>query len=221
MKLKLIDTADGSQTLRLDDMDETYHSSHGAITEAQYVYISNGLLKVKQAHINILEIGFGTGLNVLATLDAFLKQENIKSIRYISLEKYPVEQNITNQLEYGRLFEPDRSLDFEYIHSAQWNKEQEISKGFTLEKRQFDLLTDKLSGEYDLVYYDAFAPSKQAEMWEILPIEKVSRCMKQGALLTSYCAQGDAKRTFREAGLKVKRLAGPPGKWHMLNCTKL
>lgn len=221
MKPQLINTDDGSHTLRLEEMDETYHSTHGALTEAQYVYIKNGFERVKKEHINILEIGFGTGLNTLVTIDAFLKQEYVKSINYLSLEKYPVDSQLVSQLNYGRLLTPTREESFNHIHSSPWGEKVEITPGFSLIKQEFDLLNDELSGEFDLIYYDAFAPSKQAPMWKETTIQKVVNTMTKDALLSTYCAQGDAKRAFRSCGLKLKRLPGPPGKWHMLIGTKL
>lgn len=216
MKPILQHTNDGSLTLRLDEMDETYHSTNGALTEAQYVYIKNGFQRTQQEHLNILEIGFGTGLNTLVTADAFLKQEDIKSIHYHTLEKYPLETEIINQLNYGQVLSPPREAIYSNIHNAEWEKEVEILSNFTVHKQNIDLLTESLSGSFDLVYYDAFAPSKQVEMWQINVIQKVVDTMKVGALLSTYCVQGDAKRAFRACGLKIKRLPGPPGKRHML-----
>jgi tRNA U34 5-methylaminomethyl-2-thiouridine-forming methyltransferase MnmC len=216
MKPILQPTDDGSLTLRLDEMDETYHSTNGALTEAQYVYIKNGFERTTKEHLNILEIGFGTGLNTLVTADAFLKQDHIKSVHYHTLEKYPLETEIINQLNYGQRLSPPREAIYSSIHNADWEKKVEILNGFTLHKQKIDLLTESLSGCFDLVYYDAFAPSKQEEMWQKDVIQKVADVMKQGALLSTYCAQGEAKRAFRACGLKIRRLPGPPGKWHML-----
>lgn len=216
MKPKLQHTDDGSLTLRLDKMDETYHSTHGALTEAQYVYIKNGLERTTKEHLNILEIGFGTGLNALVTADAFLKQDTIKSIHYHTLEKFPITNDIISQLNYGQLLNPPREALFSQIHTADWEKDEEIASSFTLHKQEIDLVTDALSGYFDLVYYDAFAPSKQAEMWQQEVIQKVVDTMTDGALLSTYCVQGNAKRAFRASGLQLKRLPGPPGKRHML-----
>lgn len=220
MTPKLLHTDDGSFTLRLDEMDETYHSTHGALTEAKYVYIANGFNRIGKGHINLLEIGFGTGLNALATIDAFLKQDTVKTVHYHTLEKYPVKAELITELKYGSLLEPDRTDIFDKIHQAAWNTKVEIIPGFTIFKQELDLLTDGLNGNFDLVYYDAFAPSKQTEMWHIDTIQKVVNTMTEDALLSTYCAQGDAKRAFRAAGLKLKRLPGPPGKWHMLTGIK-
>lgn len=216
MKPQILHTDDGSLTLRLDEMDETYHSTHGALTEAQYVYIQNGFERTTKEHLNILEVGFGTGLNTLVTIDAFVKQEHIKSIHYHTLEKFPVAEEIISQLNYGQLLQNSDEDFFSPIHKAGWEQDEEILKGFTLHKQQIDLISDSLSGNYDLVYYDAFAPNKQGEMWSEDVIKKVVDIMADDALLCTYCAQGDAKRAFRACGLKLKRLPGPPGKWHML-----
>lgn len=216
MTPKLLHTDDGSFTLRLDEMDETYHSTHGALTEAKYVYIENGFKRADKEAIKILEIGFGTGLNALATIDAFLQQDTVKTIHYHTLEKFPVKAELITELKYGALLDPDRTDIFDKIHQAAWNTTVEIIPGFTIFKQELDLLTDDLNGAFDLVYYDAFAPSKQIEMWHSDTIQKVVNTMNEDALLSTYCVQGDAKRAFIAAGLKLKRLPGPPGKRHML-----
>lgn len=216
MKTQILHTEDGSMTLRLDEMDETYHSTHGALTEALHVYIKNGFERRTMEHINILEVGFGTGLNALVTADAFLKQNKIKSVHYHTLEKYPVASEIINQLNYGEMLLENREELFTAIHKAPWEKDEEVIKGFTIHKQEIDLLTDTLSGSFDLVYYDAFAPSKQAEMWQQEIIKKVVDVMNDKALLSTYCVQGNAKRAFKACGLELKRLPGPPGKRQML-----
>jgi len=220
LKPILQNTDDGSLTLRLNEMDETYHSTHGALTEAQYVYIQNGFERSTKEHLNILEIGFGTGLNALVTADTFLKQNKVKSVHYHTLEKYPVPQEIISQLNYGQVLLENREALFSAIHQAPWEVDDEITTGFTLHKQKIDLLTDTLSGGFDLVYYDAFAPSKQAEMWQQEVIKKVVDVMNDGALLSTYCVQGQAKRAFIACGLTLNRLPGPPGKRHMLNAIK-
>jgi len=216
MEPKIIQTADGSLSLRVEEMDETYHSTNGALTEARHVFISNGLALCDRSELRILEVGFGTGLNAIVTLDAFLKQEVIQNIHYTSLEKYPLDSAISAALNYGQLFSPSLEKEFNKLHQATWEKEQEISPHFTILKKEFDLLEQALEGNYDLIYYDAFAPSKQASMWEAEVLKKVVDVMTEKAILSTYCAKGTVRRALQTLGLEMHRLPGPPGKREML-----
>ena len=216
MQPKLITTADGSQTLQLEEMDETYHSTNGALTEAQHVFINNGLLKSSHSSLRILEVGFGTGLNALVTLDALYKQTTIENVHYTTLEKYPVPAEIYNKLNYGQLVSPDLTTEFNLLHQAAWEEEVNINKHFTIHKRRFDLLEQKLEGEFDLIYYDAFAPSKQSPMWEDKILKKVCDTLKPGGIFSTYCAKGSVRRALQSFELEMERLPGPPGKREML-----
>ncbi len=209
-------TADGSFTLRLDEIDETYHSTNGALTEAQHVFIKNGFERYAKEEIKILEIGFGTGLNALVTLDAFLKQDKIKRVHYTSLEKYPVKTSLTKSLNYGQLLSPSLEQEFLKMHQSNWEEDIKISPSFLLQKKEFDLLEQTLEGEYDLIYYDAFAPSKQATMWEDDILQKVINTMTPNAIFTTYCAKGSVRRALQSFGLEMQRIPGPPGKREML-----
>lgn len=216
MKPSLIKTADGSQTLRLEEMDETYHSTNGALTEAQHVFIKNGLLKSPLKDIRILEIGFGTGLNALVTLDAFLELEHISSIHYTSLEKYPIAPEIFKKLNYGTLSTKNLETKFQLMHESAWEQDQLIEQGFTLHKKEFDLLKQSLTGKYDIIYYDAFAPSKQSPMWDDAILTAVCNTLEKGGILSTYCAKGSVRRALQNNGLDMQRLPGPPGKREML-----
>lgn len=145
MTPQLTETSDGSMTLRLEAMDETYHSTHGALTEAEHVYIKNGFDLYDKPELRILEIGFGTGLNAIVTLNAFQKQQKIKRVSYTSLEKYPVNDEISSQLNYGKLFAPVLEEEYSKLHSVAWEKESLIVPGFSLYKKKIDLLIDKLA----------------------------------------------------------------------------
>ena len=213
---QIITTQDGSFTLRLEDMNETYHSTNGALTEALHVYIKNGLNKVTKSNVSLLEIGFGTGLNALVTLDTFLKQDVIKQISYTSLEKYPISQELAAQLNYGGLLSPTRKQEFAELHEAVWNKEVAINPQFSIYKKEFDLINDELSGTFDLIYYDAFAPSKQAEMWTEDILKKVVNTMNPQGIFITYCVKGDVRRALNRLGLTTQRLPGPPGKLEIL-----
>ena len=220
MKKVLMITEDGSQTIYLPEMDEHYHSIHGAIQESLHIYIEQGLLQTTKKEISILEIGFGTGLNAYLTY-CFAKKENI-SVHYSSLEKYPLEYDEFSQLNYPNKIFPEHSLIFNQMHQADWNKMVQISNSFILEKIHTDLLTFHFNenSQFDLVYYDAFAPGKQPEMWTDDILQKVAAAVNIGGILVTYCAKGSVRRTLRDAGLTMERIPGPKGKKEMLRGKK-
>lgn len=216
--IELIPTSDGSHSLLNKALKETYHSVHGAIQESRYVYIQNGLyLKTAESgrkEIRILEIGFGTGLNVLLTALEPVEQ----NIYYQSWELYPIEDSLAQQLNYGeKLSNP--SL-FVRIHEAEWNKSVEIRKSLTLFKKSGNIISDELAGPFDIIYYDAFAPAKQMEMWTFDVLKKVTDTLNPAGVLVTYCARGQVKRDLALLGLVVETLPGPPGKKEMIRATK-
>ena len=222
MKIELTPTDDGSPTLYLPDLDEHYHSTKGAVTESRHVYLQSGLIhrltatQKSQKELRILEIGFGTGLN--AALAAEVCRSSNRPIRYISLEKNPLDEAIVSQLDFGP--DIDRSV-FNAIHSSPWNTPVEILPGLTLEKRTDDFLHDLLPSDIDVVFMDAFGPDKQPEMWTTEALGRLVDTMAPGAVLTTYSAKGVIRRTFKALGLTVERLPGPPGgKREILRATK-
>lgn len=222
MKIELTPTDDGSPTLYLPDLDEHYHSTKGAVTESRHVYLQSGLIhrltatQKSQKELRILEIGFGTGLN--AALAAEVCRSSNRPIRYISLEKNPLDEAIVSQLDFGP--DIDRSV-FNAIHSSPWNTPVKILPGLTLEKRTDDFLHDLLPSDIDVVFMDAFGPDKQPEMWTTEALRRLVDTMAPGAVLTTYSAKGVIRRTFKALGLTVERLPGPPGgKREILRATK-
>lgn len=222
--LEMITTSDGSHTLFNAELKETYHSVHGAIRESLLVFIQNGLQHLEDsihpAEIKILEVGFGTGLNALLTVQHAL-ETGIK-IHYTSLEAYPVGKDIPGQLNYPALLNIETFAPlFQKLHEATWNEEAFIDNNFTLVKLLIRLQEADLGqAQFDLVYYDAFAPSKQPEMWELSLLRKVEQSMKPGAILVTYCAKGQLKRDLKSLGLLVQTLPGPPGKKEMVRAIK-
>ncbi len=211
----LVETADGSKTLFLNELDEQYHSLHGAATESEHVFIRHGLLaKVDKPCLTILEVGFGTGLNCLLTL----LNSNLK-IRYVTLEKYVLSKELVDRLGYEKLGGGNL---FRMIHAAPWNTETPLTPDFSLLKLQCDLLDiEPLPiGSVDLVYYDAFGPDKQPDMWTDEVVGHVVGFMAPGAVLVTYTAKGEVRRRFQRLGLTAERLPGPPGKREMLRAIK-
>ena len=229
MDRKIIITADGSHSLRVEDLDENYHSVHGALQESKHVFIETGLKKMLsdstlplKSTIDILEIGFGTGLNALLTyMEA--EQQDV-NIRYSSLEAYPIEPEIANQLNYVPLLsnEGNQGLSsiFQQLHTCDWDKEIEISTHFTLHKIKDSIQNVAFKNTYNLIYFDAFGPRVQPEMWTEEVFRKIIEVMNPGGCLVTYCAKGEVKRTLRKVGFTVETLQGPPGKREMTKGTK-
>lgn len=213
-------TEDGSSTIYLPQMDEHYHSVHGAIQESVHIYIEQGLLQTTKKELSVLEIGFGTGLNAYLTY-CFAKKED-RAIQYCSLEKYPLNEQEYFQLNYPEHIFPEYSLIFKQMHQAQWNTIIPISERFTLEKIQADLLTFQFNEipQYDLVYYDAFGPGKQPEMWTEEMLHKVAASVNPGGILVTYCAKGTVRRALADTGFTMERIPGPKGKKEILSGKK-
>jgi len=213
-------TEDGSHTIYLPEMDEHYHSVHGAIQESMHIYIQQGLLQTNKKELSILEIGFGTGLNAYLTYcQALLMKINVN---YFSLEKYPLIKSEYLQLNYPAVIYPESSAVFEQMHQAGWNTLVNISPDFRLHKIQADLLTFQFEAtpQYDLVYYDAFAPGKQPEMWSDEILQKVSATVNPGGVVLTYCAKGTVRRAFMQSGFEMERIPGPIGKKEILRGKK-
>lgn len=217
-RLEVIATGDGSHSVLNVDLQETYHSRHGALQESRYVFIESGLHFVEAKRpIRIFEMGFGTGLNAGLTLMEC--QERKLAIRYESWEKEPLPESIVKQLNYGDIVGTDEP--FELVHRAAWDQEVAVARDFTLLKRRGDVLHDELTGSFDLIYYDAFAPSKQPELWTLDVLRRVTERLSTGGVLVTYCAKGQVKRDLAQLGLKVESLPGPPGKKEMTRATRI
>lgn len=216
MKVKCIETADGSHSVYVESIDEHYHSTKGALQESRHVFIEAGLKEKEQKSIHILEVGMGTGLNALLTvIDRFPDQE----VYYTALEKYPLSNSITDKLNYATLLNVDQNI-LNRIHHSVWGAFQEIAPGFHLEKIKVDLHDWKPQGAFDLVYFDAFGPDKQPDMWSMSIYETLYRVMNTDGIVVTYTAKGDVRRGLTTAGFHVERLQGPPGKKHMTRARK-
>ena len=225
--VRIIDTGDGSHSLLNTALDETYHSRHGALQESEHVFIRHGLHAWLAQHpdadtIRILEVGMGTGLNVILTVREALRHTET-SFYYTTLEPYPLSQEIVTQLNYPTLLD-DAGLEsyFRELHQAGWEEDQSLTNNFTLHKTQNTLQALPMAADaYNLVYFDAFAPNKQAELWECPVLEKVAERMVSGGIFVTYSAKGQLKRDLASIGLVVETLEGPPGKAEMVRASKL
>lgn len=202
-------TDDGSNTLYVPEMDEHYHSVKGALTESEHIFIRMGLSHSLVPSPRILEIGFGTGLNAFLTLLA--ADAGQRPVHYTSLERYPVAADTVHRLGYPEQICPERAADFYALHSAPWGVDVPLTDYFTLHKVETDFTRHPFAEQYDVIYFDAFAPEKQPEMWSEELFGRLFACLHPGGILVTYCAKGVVRRTLQAIGFTVERLPGPPG----------
>lgn len=208
-------TADGSHSLYVPELDETYHSVHGAIQESQHVFIQMGLHRfTARDQVSILEVGLGTGLNVFLTYLESLSCP--QSIALTSLEAYPLSEETVQELNYLHLLRAtEHQAIFDQIHACAWEKPTNLSPQFEFRKLQLDLIQQEVPGKYDLIYYDAFGPNAQPDMWTEEVLGRVASALKPNGSLVTYCAKGSVRRALKALGLTVSKLPGPPGKREM------
>ena len=217
--MKLEETADGSYTLYVPELDEHYHSIKGALTESQHIFIDMGLKHSPLAQPNVLEIGLGTGLNCFLTY--LSAKECNRSIYYTGIELYPLSLTTIQQLDYAKLIGKGNEDIYHAIHQAEWEKDAYLSPSFILHKIKGDFTQYRFNQTYDLIYFDAFAPEKQPEMWEQSLFQMLYNVLNPGGILTTYCAKGVVRRMLQASGFTVERLPGPPGgKREILRATK-
>jgi tRNA U34 5-methylaminomethyl-2-thiouridine-forming methyltransferase MnmC len=217
--IQLITTADGSHSLLNTALQETYHSQHGALQESKHVFIREGLdyffHTTGKRDLKIFEVGFGTGLNAWLALKRG-KELNCK-IYYSSIESSPLQPEIWRALNYA---EESERRDFEMLHTSPWGSDARISDEFILHKINNTLQHAILDSFYDIIFFDAFAPNKQPEMWELPVLSKITASMADGGVFVTYCAKGQVKRDLKSLGLHVESLPGPPGKKEMIRAKR-
>ena len=224
MDRKIIVTGDGSHTIFLPEWNEHYHSKHGAIQEANHVFIQSGLHHIcklnPKKELSILEVGLGTGLNAYLTLLEIIKLR--LRANYIGIDAYPVSLDEVKKLNYPKaIFDKEQDDLFDVLHSSQWESNHQITDRFALTKRQqfFNNITEFDS--IDLIYFDAFGPRVQPELWTEDIFKIMFKALKKNGVLVTYSAKGSVRRAMQDVGFTVERLPGPPGKREMLRATKL
>ena len=209
MKLELVNTYDGSNSLKNLIINDSYHSKYGAINESKHIFINNGLKRISKKKIRVLEIGFGTGLNALLTqLYCDKKKQNII---YHTIDNLPLKKVTYSSLNYCDQLKIDKDIFFK-IHNSLWENEIELSNFFVLKKINCDFTKKLFNEKYDLIYFDAFSPSKQPEMWVLDNFKKLYNCLNRNGVLITYSSKGDVKRTIKEVGFNVFSVEGPTGK---------
>lgn len=220
MPIKIITTEDGSHSLFDEDLNETYHSTRGARGESMHVFIKEGLEHWRSQNeaeeIRILEVGLGTGLNAFLTTQ--FASTNKQNIHFTTLEPYPIEKDIYENLNYHKSYQEHQSLM--NIHETTWEKSVGINTHFELLKTTSRLEDFESANSFHVIYFDAFAPSKQPEVWSLENLKKCYNLLEKGGVLTTYCAQGQFKRNLAEAGFQVETLQGAMGKKEMVRGVK-
>lgn len=219
MKRNIKATGDGSFTLFDSDIDEPFHSLDGAIQESMHVFIKNGFNCIKKSCIKVLEFGFGSGLNMLLSFKyaSILNRE----VFYHTVEKFPLQSDEYQGLNYPELLNMPEGDILIKAHQAEWNADINLAKNFILHKALSDFRDIDSLSDFDLVYFDAFSPEKQPELWTSDLFVKIYDSMAPGGIWVSYCSKGSVKRNLVSAGFRVKKLPGPPGKWEMLRAIKI
>jgi tRNA U34 5-methylaminomethyl-2-thiouridine-forming methyltransferase MnmC len=219
MQSSIFQTADGSKSILSGQFGESYHSRHGALQESLHVFIDNGLKfkSLSRNNITILEIGFGTGLN--AGLSWYFSEKHPHlQIAYAGIEAYPIDPELIQDLEYDTLLSFSK---FNLMHELAWNTNHALSSTFNflkLKKRFEEMDYDKSS--YDIIYFDAFAPACQPELWGETMMAKMYNALRPAGILVTYCAKGTFKRALKATGFSLEKLPGPTGKREMTRATK-
>ncbi len=214
-------TADGSHTLSIPEMKVTYHSHHGAIGESVHVYIDAGLQPIlnhpPKTPIHIFEMGFGTGLNTLLSLQKALACK--QPVKYTAVELYPLTDREIAHINYGHLMNAQE--DFLAIHNCEWEKEIHLSEFFILKKLKAELATVFITEPVHCIYFDAFSPTVQPELWTREIFEKMYKALAPGGILVTYCSKSEIRRNMTAAGFTVTKIPGPWGKREMVRAQKL
>lgn len=211
-------------TIHLPEWDEQYHSKHGAIQEARHVFLKMGLHHWLESNskrpLEILEIGFGTGLNAFLTL--LESNRNDIEINYTGVEAYPVITSEIEMLNYPEAADASSAEDqFKNLHSIPWEISAAITEKFSLLKNKLTFQELDMTNQFDLVYFDAFGARVQPELWGEDIFNSMYKALKSNGVLVTYAAKGSVRRAMISAGFQVEKLPGPPGKREMLRAVKL
>ncbi len=217
--IRLTTTSDGSHTLYLPGLDEHYHSIHGAVQESNFIFIGSGFERSSADPLNIFEAGFGTGLNALLT--ALKSMSGTREVYYTAIEKFPLEGAVIRSLNH-HLFAGETGKELsERIHEAPWEEMAPICRNFSLRKIKGDLVLFSTEEQFDLIYFDAFGPDKQPEMWTMDVFALISSLTRTGGSLVTYSAKGEVRRNLNACGFEVTLLPGPPGKRQIIRAVKI
>ncbi|MCY7351810.1 MAG: tRNA (5-methylaminomethyl-2-thiouridine)(34)-methyltransferase MnmD [Cytophagaceae bacterium] len=221
---RLLTTTDGSHTLFSERFGQAYHSAHGALTESRRVYLELGFEYVagQNPPVRVLEMGFGTGLNALLTwMEA---EKRGLPVQYTALEAYPIGLEDVAVLNYDQVLKSNR---LRALHEAAWGEDVSLSEWFTLRKMATTLEEFCADGErgspveeVDVIYFDAFGPRTQPELWTAEIFTALAKRLRSGGVLTTYSSKGSVRRALKQAGFTVEKHRGPPGKLEVVRAIK-
>lgn len=218
MKRRIFLTEDGSASIYAEDLGESYHSHFGALTESLHIYIESGLNATSANPVNVLDIGFGTALNALLTWNEAIKCK--RKTRYYTIEKYPLEKAEWRALGYQKINLSCTECTFEDLHLSKWNEWIHFDEYFSLYKMHSDLINFESSESFDIIYFDAFSPDIQPELWTEEIFSRLFRCLNPGGHLLTYSVKGTVKRALKTVGFNIELIPGPKGKREILRAIK-
>jgi len=216
IEYKVIKTKDGSDTIIDQSKNETFHSINGAINESIHIFINNGLKTISKNELKILEIGFGSGLNCLLT---YLKKEPKQIVTYHTIDLFPIHKGLYESLNFFNELNVSHETYLK-IMDIPWDNEVKAFNNFYLKKIRCNLLDFETNYFYDIIYFDAFSPNVQPELWTFEIFQKLFCMLLQSGIIITYSSKGDVKRALRKAQFEVHRLSGPKGKRHILKAIK-
>lgn len=215
MKKEVVVTGDGSKTIHMPELNESYHSTHGALQEAVHVFIENGLKLIDKPEISVFELGFGTGLNAILAY-RFAKELGIK-IDYVGIEAFPVDPEMVKELEYTAFLQGEELGVFQKMHVSEWDESIQLDASMTFRKVHAKVEEyESERSDFDIIFFDAFGPRTQGELWKRDVLERVGGLLVSGGVLSTYCAQGQFRRDLSSVGFEVTKVPGPPGKREMV-----
>ena len=218
MKLEVLTTGDQSPTLYNEELNETYHSRHGARQESEHVYIASGLDELVHLDtIRVFEMGFGTGLNIL--LAHQFAQKHQARVEVTSIELFPLDKEVWSQLDFS-INEEEKSV-FTQLHELPWEQSQEVNPLFSLLKRKMALADIEYTNAFDILFFDAFGPDKQPHLWTPEIFTLLYNSLDKNGIMVTYSAKGQVRRDLQSVGFEVERIPGPPGKREMLRARKI
>jgi len=218
---RIFETQDGSHSIFSEKYSVGYHSKYGAVQESRHVFMEAALhfKALLKKELAVLEIGFGTGLNAFMT---YLEAKELQlTIRYVAVEAYPVSLKQAERLNYpNQLNAQDETASFLKMHCSDWETVVQMNNFFTFEKVKRHFETISYQNQFDIIYFDAFDPDAQPELWERKLLQKMYDALLPGGILVTYCAKGAVKRTLKAVGFEIESLKGPPGKREMTRASK-
>jgi tRNA U34 5-methylaminomethyl-2-thiouridine-forming methyltransferase MnmC len=219
MNRELRITGDGSHTVYIADLDEPYHSIHGAVQESEHVFIMQGFRQLDRSPVRVLEIGFGTGLNAILTLIESIRHQ--REVYYHAVEKYPLEDGEYSKLNFEHFISDCPAGIFMEMHHATWGEAVPLLSTFSIFKEHADFRSMEPAGIFDLVYFDAFAPKKQPHLWTEEIFCRLYKLVVPGGILVSYTSMGSVRRALITCGFRVEKIPGPPGKREMIRAIRI